>query len=83
MSQITVRGLSPEVEREIRRRAARDHRSINQTIQFLLREALGLDDEGARRRNLAHLAGTWSERDAEEFDRVLAVFDQIDPEIWK
>lgn len=83
MSQITVRGLSPEVEREIRRRAARDHRSINQTIQFLLREALGLDDEGGRRRNLAHLAGTWSEGDAEEFNRAVAVFEEVDPELWK
>ena len=83
MSQITVRGLAPDIEYEIRRRAEREHRSIDQTIQVLLREALGLNDEGAHRRNLAHLAGTWDERDVEEFEKAVRVFEQIDAELWK
>lgn len=83
MSQITVRGLAPEVEAEIRRRAEREHRSINQTIQILLREALGLDEAGARKRDLAHLAGTWTQQEAQEFDAAVQIFEEVDPELWR
>lgn len=83
MSQITLRGLPDQVEQEIRRRAAREQRSINQTILLLLQEALGIDAVGDRRRDLSHLAGTWDERDARQFDAAIAVFETIDPEVWQ
>lgn len=83
MSQITLRGLPDQVEQEIRRRAAREQRSINQTILLLLQEALGIDADGDRKRDLSHLAGTWDERDARQFDAAIAIFETIDPEVWQ
>jgi hypothetical protein len=33
--------------------------------------------------DLDHLAGTWSVKDAAEFERVTAVFEKVDEEMWK
>ena len=33
--------------------------------------------------DLDHLAGTWSEEDAAEFDKATEIFQQVDEELWK
>lgn len=38
---------------------------------------------GQRHHDLDHLAGTWSEEAAAEFDAALAEQRKIDPELWE
>ncbi|MFP4409462.1 MAG: FitA-like ribbon-helix-helix domain-containing protein [Spirochaetaceae bacterium] len=83
MSQITLRNLPESVERAIRRRAEERHISLNQSATELLQQALGTNEEGAKYRNLRDLAGTWEEREADDFDRNVEELRSIDPEIWK
>ena len=78
-----IKEKPPVSRREIRRRAKREGRSINQTVKPVQREAAVLDDKSERKRNVAHLAGTWSKEEADEFDRAAAVFEQVEPEIWE
>ncbi len=33
--------------------------------------------------DLDHLAGTWSKKDAAEFERATAVFGKVDEDLWK
>ncbi|MFL6193254.1 MAG: hypothetical protein ACJ75H_03730 [Thermoanaerobaculia bacterium] len=40
----------------------------------------GVDKE---QRDLESLAGTWSEEDAEEFERVTEPLRQVDEELWR
>ena len=40
-------------------------------------------DEATTYHDLDHLAGSWSEQEAAEFDRALAEQRRIDPELWE
>ena len=49
----------------------------------MLEEALGLTSgPKMRQHDLDHLAGTWSQEEADEFDAALAEQRRIDPELW-
>jgi len=51
----------------------------------LLKESLGIDKKkrGVVYDDLDHLAGTWSNKDATEFERSTSVFEKVDEEMWK
>jgi len=51
----------------------------------LLKESLGIDKKkrGVIYDDLDHLAGTWSNMDAAEFERATSVFEKVDEEMWK
>jgi plasmid stability protein len=83
MSQITLRNIPPGIEKELRARARKTRKSLNQTINALLGQALGIENPTARKRNLADLAGTWTPEQATEFDKATAVFETIDKELWQ
>ena len=56
--------------------------SLNQTVIDLLRQSLGVS--APRRSNgLARLAGSWSERDLDEFEAAVADTEAIDDEMWR
>ncbi|MBN1140462.1 MAG: hypothetical protein JXB25_01505, partial [Deltaproteobacteria bacterium] len=59
--------------------------SVNAVTLRLLRESLGIEKRkrGMVYQELDHLAGTWSEEQAEEFSRLTAVFEQVDETMWK
>lgn len=76
--QYTVRGVPAEVDRELRRRAARERASLNQVIVATLTQAaLGR----APYADFTDLAGQWG-RDA-RFDQRLAAQRAVDEELWK
>ncbi len=85
MNQITVRGIAPELEREIRRKAKATGKSLNKVMLELIGGSAG----PSIRRNkpagatLAGLAGGWSEKEAREFEDSVRVFEEIDEEMWK
>jgi hypothetical protein len=84
MTAITLRNIPPKLQEAIRRRAGADGLSLNKTVLRMLEEAAG---QRATARpelhyDLDHLAGTWSEEEAEAFDEALAEQRRIDPELW-
>jgi len=84
MGQITLRGLDPELEKEIRKRAKKTGRSLNRVILELLYQSAG-DTKRKKGVNntLVELAGGWSEQEASEFLESIQSCEQIDDEMWK
>ncbi len=87
MNAITLRNIPLELQETIRQRASEEGLSLNKTILRMLEESLGLRQRGGRRRSihhdLDHLAGTWTEEEADAFDAALADQRQVDPELWQ
>ncbi len=63
--------------------AQESHTSLNKTIISILLKALGLSLEDRKKRDLENLSGSWSASEAKEFEENTAIFEQIDPEIWR
>ena len=85
MKAITLRGLSPAIAGEVKRRSREKGWSLNRTVIAMLEEAVGVhrSKEIKVHHDLDHLAGTWSRERAEEMERFLAEQRQIEPEMWK
>lgn len=85
MKTITIRGITPEMDREVKRRAKESELSINEWFLRMLRQWTGLEKRPFLREehDLDALAGTWSDEEAEEITRSLQYFEQIDKEQWK
>ena len=85
MNAITLRNIPQEIQEAIRRRAHDDGLSFNKTVLRILEEALGLPrgKNSTLHHDLDHLAGTWSQEEADEFDATLAEQRRIEPELWE
>jgi hypothetical protein len=82
LKNLTVRNVPSEVAEALDQERRRRGDSLNKTVIDLLRQGLGLGS-GKRSNGLASLAGTWSEGDSREFENAVAVFEQIDEELWR
>jgi hypothetical protein len=76
---LTVRKVDAALARETKRRGT----SLNQTVLDLLRRGLGMDTSAPRANGLEKFAGTWTAEEFEEFEESVAMFDKIDPELWR
>ena len=75
--QYTIRGVPPEVDLALRRKARRCNQSLNQVIVNELAAAtVGFQ----KRADFSDLVGQWTPDPA--FDRILAAQRQIDPDKW-
>ena len=85
MTTTTLRGLKPEVVQAVRKRAAREDKSVNRVLLDLVEQAtLGASAGKPRRHHdLDHLFGSLSAADAKILDQVLAEQRTIDKEQWK
>ena len=79
--QYTVRNIPERLDRELRKQAEREGKSLNQTIIDRLIDACGLSGERPRRRNLEEVAGTWVEDEAVQ--EALQEQRSIDEELWE
>ena len=77
--QLTIRGVTDEVARNLDQLSASTGRSVNSLVNDILVEAVG---ENARRRRLLRYA-TWSEQDEAEFAQVLRDQRRIDDALWQ
>jgi hypothetical protein len=76
--QYTIRGIPPEVDRALRRKAAKRKQSLNQVIVDELTAAT----VGERKKaDFGDLVGRWAPDP--EFDEMVASQRQIDPQKWK
>ncbi len=77
-AQYTVRGIPPEVDRALRKKAAKLKLSLNQiVVDELTRATTGR----ARRSDFSGLVGKWTPDPA--FDEIIAAQRQIDWDKWK
>jgi len=86
MKAITLRNLPPDVAKTIQQRARKNRTSVNKTVIDLLEASLGkkqTDKEVVRYHDLDHLAGTWTKKEADEFEKFIAEQRAIDPKLWK
>jgi hypothetical protein len=78
---LTIRNVPPQVMTALNTFRRRRGTSLNQTVIDLLRQSLGV---GSPRKNgLSRHAGTWSEAEFREFEEATAVFETVDPELWR
>lgn len=84
MGAITLRNLPPKLRRRIEEEARATGSSLNKTVIRLLLRATGIAGNSSELRfhDLDHLAGSWSDEQATEFDDALAGQRAIDPELW-
>lgn len=85
MGQITIRGIAPEVEKEIRRISKDTGKSINLVIQEIIHQHAGFGRyrKTSPSESLRKLAGGWSEKETGEFMDAIKSCEQIDEELWK
>ncbi|MDA3938682.1 MAG: hypothetical protein PF693_05155 [Spirochaetia bacterium] len=83
MSQITLRQIPDVLDKQLRTMASKNKTSLNRLIISLLMKGQGLSAISDKKRNFADLAGTWSKKEYDEFQKNTEIFSQIDPEIWK
>lgn len=85
MKAITLRDLPPAVEKAVTERAAKDGTSLNKTVIRMLEEVAGSSPDHKLKLNhdFDKFAGTWTDEEADEFDRKVAHFEEIDWEMWK
>jgi hypothetical protein len=81
MQQITIRGLEPQIEQAIRAIAKSSHKSINQVIKEIIYKEFNESRPPAE--SLKKLAGSWTAKDAMEFERSIETCEQIDEDMWK
>lgn len=84
MKAITLRNLPPKLTRYLEEEATANRSSLNKTVIRLLLKATGLGEDAkqAEFHDLDDLAGTWSDAEADAFDKSLAEQRHIDPEVW-
>jgi hypothetical protein len=77
--QLTVRGVPEDIGRRLERLSRERGQSVNTTLVQIIESAVGVD---ARREQLKKYT-TWSESDAESFEKALADQRGIDDELWR
>ncbi len=78
--QYTIRGIPPEVDKALRRKAHARKVSLNQLLVDELTNATG-EAAPKKYRSLKGLRGMWKKDP--EFDRILAEQRKIDWEMWR
>lgn len=85
MTQITLRGLDPDMEKKIRRMARNSGKSLNHIILDMIYQYTGFKkkEKRAPAESLRELAGGWSEKDAITFHEAIKSSEQIDEDMCK
>lgn len=87
MKAITLRNLPPDLAKAVRREAERKRTSINKAVISLLESKADIQKKKKGRKphhqELDALAGSWSKKEAAEFDKALAAQRPIDFDLWK
>jgi hypothetical protein len=79
--QYTLRRIPKPIDAALRRRALREHKTLNQVVVDVLAEGLGLHDQVKKRRSVRDLLGA-RPKDP-ELESALEDQRRIDPELWR
>ena len=86
MKNMTVRGIDPELDAQLKAVARREGKSINRLVVETLRERFSparAKRFSAIHHDMDHLFGKWSEK---EFELIQGQIDEqrkVDPELWQ
>lgn len=87
MKAVTLRNLPPELAKVVQKKAEEKGMSINKAVIGLLEESTGIRRSKQKKKPLHHdldaLAGSWTKKEALEFDRALASQRAIDRDLWE
>lgn len=78
--QYTIRSIPDHVDRALRQRAKREHKSLNHVLLEVLEQAVE-PEEPKVHHDLDFMFGSWV--DEPEFDKVIEEFGRIDEELWR
>ena len=81
MNQYTVRRIPDHLDRELRRRAKLEQRSLNAVILDALERAMELQSGPRKNHDLDFLKGCWEEDPL--YDDAVAQFEQVDKGLWQ
>ena len=79
--QYTIRSIPDQVDRELRRRAKEQNKSLNAIIIEVLEESCRAPESPRLNHDLDHYMGSWVEDP--EFDEAIKEFGRIDEEMWR
>jgi len=83
MKTLTLRNVPDEVVDQLVLIATETRQSMNSAAVQAIRRSLGFDARPRRKRDLSAFCGDWTKKEAAEFDQAVAVFEDIDAELWK
>ena len=85
MATMSIRGLDDKVLARLKRQAEQEGGSLNSLVLRLLQNVGAPAQLNALKKfdDLDALAGTWSEEEAQAFERNTAAFAEIDEALWK
>ena len=87
MKQITLRDIPGDISKVIEKKAKKEHLSLNKAIISLLEKATGAASTKTSKKklyhDLDHLAGAWSRKEADSFEKNLQGQRTIDKELWR
>jgi plasmid stability protein len=86
MPNVNIRGLDDAVHQRLKIEAREKGLSLNTLIVKYLRQNVGLatpHKKNPTHHELDTLAGTWSKKDVQDFQKAISAFDEIDESIWK
>jgi len=86
MASMSIRGLNDQTLSRLKHQAEEEGSSLNSLVLRLLQDR-GTDNlaGGSLRKfdDLDALAGTWSDEEAEDFERNTAAFAEVDTALWR
>lgn len=87
MTQLTIRGFDPLLEKQLRKIAKENHWSLNKAALYLMRRGAGIAKNGAITNaigdGLDRFCGLWNADEADRFDESIKTFERIDSDLWQ
>jgi hypothetical protein len=84
LKQITLRGISPEIEKAVKKEAEKKGLSLNKAFLALIERVAGA---GERKKPLHHdldrFSGIWTKEESSIFEERLEFQRRIDEDLWK
>ncbi len=80
---LPVRSVPAPLAKALVAERRRTNKSLNQTAIDALARGLGVPVGEPAPNGLEELAGTWTKKDADRFDKAVRAFEQVDGELWR
>lgn len=85
MANMSIRGLDEKALAKLKNQAEQEGTSLNSLVLRLLQGASAAIQPSTLKKfdDLDALAGTWSDEEAQAFERNTAAFAEVDATLWK
>jgi hypothetical protein len=83
MPSLTIKQLDTRLLERLREQASRRNLSLNAFVRQVLASAVGYEAGAKVHTDLSDLAGSWSDRDEQEFDEHLRPLREVDESLWR